>query len=135
MEVLLILIVVVIFYRLNASKWKGAKGERRVARKLKRLGSKEFKVFNNVIINTSKGSSQIDHVVVSVYGIFVIETKNYTGWIHGSEHSEYWTQTIFKTRNKFRNPIKQNWAHIYALKEILHDFEQSFISSHCCICR
>ena len=75
------------------------------------------------MIKASKGSSQIDHIVVSIYGIFVIETKNYKGWIHGNEQSEYWTQSIYKKKTKFRNPIKQNWAHIYALKRALSSFE------------
>ena len=56
--------------------------------------------------------------------IFVIETKNYKGWIHGNEKSEYWTQSIYNKKTKFRNPIRQNWAHIYALKEALSEFQQ-----------
>ena len=98
--VIVIVIVIVVFsYRLNAPKRKGAKGESRVARKLKRLRGEEFKVFNDVLLSTRYGSSQIDHIVISIYGIFVIETKNYSGWIHGNEKSEYWTQSFYK-KNK-----------------------------------
>jgi len=60
---------------------------------LKRLPGKDFKVFNDVLLSTRYGSTQIDHIVISIYGIFVIETKNYRGWIHGNEKSEYWTQS------------------------------------------
>lgn len=111
-------------YRLNKHKIKGVRGELKVARQLNKLQKKEYKVFNDIFIKTSRGTSQIDHLVISLYGIFVIETKNYKGWIHGNEKSEYWTQSIYKNRTRFRNPIKQNWAHIYALKEVLSEFKQ-----------
>ena len=119
---LVIVIAVAIYYRLNQHKIKGRKGESRVARRLRKLRSKNYVVLNDILLKTSRGSSQIDHIVVSVYGVFVIETKNYSGWIHGHENSEYWSQSIYKKKRKFRNPIKQNWAHIYALKETLSEF-------------
>lgn len=123
--ILVLLIIVFLFvYRLNKHNIKGAIGESRVARQLKRLPKNEYKILNDILIRTDKGSSQIDHVVISVYGIFVIETKSYGGWIHGNEKSEDWTQTIYKNRTKFRNPIRQNWGHIYALKDVLSDFKQ-----------
>ena len=109
-------------YKINKHKLKGAIGESNVARTLRRLPKDEYKVFNNLLLHTNRGSSQIDHLIVSIYGIFVIETKRYSGWIHGNEKSQNWTQTIYKKRTKFRNPIKQNWSHIYALKEILSDY-------------
>lgn len=126
MDVILIvsLIVLVVLYKLYAPKIKGYMGESRVARQLDKLQNEEYKVFNDVLIRTGRGSSQIDHIVISIYGVFVIETKNYSGWIHGNEHSEYWTQSHYDTKTKFRNPIKQNWAHIYALKEALSGFER-----------
>ena len=61
-------------------------------------------------------------MVLSEYGIFIIETKNYKGWIFGNEKSENWTQVIFKEKHTFRNPIKQNWSHVYALKNVLSEF-------------
>ncbi|MEG6586069.1 nuclease-related domain-containing protein [Dendrosporobacter sp. 1207_IL3150] len=118
------LIILVVLYMLYAPKIKGYIGESRVARQLGKLNDEEYKVFNDVLIKTGRGSSQVDHIVISIYGIFVIETKNYSGWIHGNEHSEYWTQSHYNVKTKFRNPIRQNWAHIYALKEALSDFEQ-----------
>ena len=66
-----------------------------------------------------EATSQIDHLVLSEYGIFVIETKRYKGWIFGSEKAENWTQVIFKEKHQFRNPVKQNWSHVYALKSVL----------------
>ena len=124
-ELLVIIVIVLIFvYKLNKHKIKGLIGESKVARRLNKLSGAEYKILNDVLLKTNTGSSQIDHIVISVYGIFVIETKNYSGWIHGHENSEYWTQSIYKKKTKFRNPIKQNWAHIYALKKVLSDFKQ-----------
>ncbi|MGE6441724.1 NERD domain-containing protein [Psychrobacter sp. NPDC078409] len=66
------------------------------------------------------GSTQIDHIIVSVYGIFVIETKNYKGWIYGSENQRQWTQ-VFQNGSKFKfqNPLRQNYLHIKTLADLL----------------
>ena len=124
MEIVIAIIIIIVLYYvvkvyLNSAQHKGARGENRVARQLEKLNKDEYAVFNDVIINTSKGTSQIDHVVISIYGIFVLETKNYSGWIHGHEKAQYWTQTFYKKKTRLWNPIKQNWGHIYALKEVL----------------
>ncbi|WP_320129681.1 NERD domain-containing protein [uncultured Sphaerochaeta sp.] len=124
----IILAIIVLAYRYDRINIKGIAGESNIARKLQKIQNEKFMVLNDVLLKTQKGSSQIDHVVISIYGIFVIETKNYSGWIHGNENSEFWTQSIYKNKIKFRNPIKQNWAHVYALKEVLSDFKQ--ISYH-----
>jgi len=103
-------------------KIKGKLGEAKVSFILKRLSSRKYKVINNVIIGNKSGSSQIDHILVSRYGIFVIETKNYKGWIFGHESAYDWTQTLYKKKYKFRNPIMQNWGHINSLKFVLSEF-------------
>lgn len=103
----------------------GKEGENEVSNILHSL-PKDYLVINNVIIpdqstDPSKNyTTQIDHVVVSPFGVFVIETKNYGGWIFGSEKSKRWKQT-FKTTpgHYFYNPIKQNWGHTFALAEHL----------------
>lgn len=123
---ILIVIIIILFvfvYKINKHKIKGAIGEFNVASTLKRLPSDEYKVLNNVLIKSGERSSQIDHVVVSIYGIFVIETKKFSGWIHGNEKSQSWTQTFYKERERFRNPIKQNWSHIFALKDYLSYYQ------------
>lgn len=64
--------------------------------------------------------TQIDHIIVSVYGIFVIETKNYKGWIFGSETQRQWTQSFPNGRKyKFQNPLRQNYLHIRTLADLL----------------
>ena len=126
----IVLLAFFIFLAKNRAKIKGRIGEISVASRLNSLNHDEYKILNNVILQTKNGGTvQIDHIIVSVYGIFVIETKNYKGWIFGNENAENWMQVIYKEKNQFRNPIKQNWAHVYALKNLLADFPNAkFIS-------
>lgn len=81
--------------------------------------NKEYQVFDNIIISTSRGSTQIDHIAVSKYGAFVIETKDKTGWIFGGSNQEQWTQVIFDKKYKFQNPLRQNYGHTKSLSEFL----------------
>ncbi|MGW8169360.1 MAG: NERD domain-containing protein [Sulfurovaceae bacterium] len=83
----------------------------------------------NVTLKLSDGSTtQIDHILVSRYGIFIIETKNMKGWIFGAEHQKEWTQQIFKQKHKFQNPIHQNYRHTKALEETLELPSSMFVS-------
>lgn len=117
-------IVLRIFFRKAISKFKGKRGENKVARILSNLNENEYRVINDLYISTHNGNTyQIDHLIVSVYGLFVIETKNYSGWIFGNEKSENWTQIIYKRKTTFRNPIKQNWSHVIALKDVLEKYK------------
>ena len=50
---------------------------------------------HNVILPARNGTTKIDHIVVSIYGLFLIETKNMDGWIFGSAQQETWTQQFF----------------------------------------
>ena len=110
------------------AKVKGSIGERKVAKILKSLPEPEYRVLNNVMLSTSNGTTQIDHVVVSVYGIFVIETKNYKGWIRGKEYSDTWTQNIYGHKYTLKNPLHQNYGHIKALQQLLEIPEELFVS-------
>jgi len=120
--IIVVVIALVIVSRLHSATIKGYIGELKVNLRLKLLGS-QFILMPNLLLDNGNGNtSQIDHVVLSEYGIFVIETKNYTGWIFGNEKSDNWLQVIFKERHYFRNPIKQNLSHIYALKNKLSEY-------------
>ena len=99
---------------------KGRRGENRVSATLKSLSS-EYKSIDNLVLKTKNGYTQLDHVVVSNYGIFVIETKNYKGWIFGSETKLHWKQVIYKNTYQFYNPIYQNQSHIKALRIYMPD--------------
>ena len=120
--IIFIVLILVIVFKINSSKIKGSVGEFKVNTRLNFLGN-EYISLNDILIKSSNGNtSQIDELVLSEYGIFIIETKNYKGWIFGNEKSENWTQVIFKEKHTFRNPIKQNWSHVYALKNVLSEF-------------
>lgn len=113
----------IVFFGLNAIKIKGWLGEKNISNRLEKLDADKYITINDILIKNEKGNtSQIDHLVVSVYGLFVIETKNYKGWIFGNEKNEKWCQVIYRQKNFFRNPVKQNCSHVYALKSILKDY-------------
>jgi len=111
-------------YRLFKPKIKGIIGEKTISVFLSRLDPTKYKVINDLMLRTDGKTSQIDHVVVSNYGIFVIETKNYKGWILGDERGEQWTQVIYKRKEKFYNPIRQNYGHVQALKQNLQEYKE-----------
>lgn len=131
---LFILIIISTVIKILMPQIKGKIGEKTVSLVLGQLEKENYSVLNNVILKSTGGSTkttQIDHVVVSVYGLFVVETKNYKGQIYGSEKSQQWTQNIYGHKYKFMNPVHQNYAHIKALEAILteNDFAETPIYS------
>lgn len=114
-------LVVVIFLILHYSQasTKGRAGERIVARQAKSLG-KDYVLLNNITLpNRNGGTAQIDHIVLSPYGIFVLETKHYRGDIYGKEDQKQWEQKFVKSSYKFYNPITQNRSHVNILSHHL----------------
>lgn len=103
------------------SPWfKGIVGEFIINVSAKLLLDKEkYHLIKNVTLPTEDGTTQIDHIIISVYGVFVVETKNMKGWIFGGEKQRTWTQQIFKHKNKFQNPLYQNYKHTKTLKTLL----------------
>lgn len=103
------------------SPWfKGVFGEWQVNLLLTLLLPKDqYRLIKNVTMPTADGTTQIDHILVSKYGIFVIETKNMKGWIFGNAQQKQWTQKIFKQSHKFQNPIHQNYKHLKTLEGCL----------------
>lgn len=114
-------LVFVIFLLLHFSlpSVKGRAGERIVARQAKSLGS-EYILLNDVTLpNRHGGTAQLDHILLSPYGIFVLETKHYRGNIYGREDQKQWEQKFEKSSYKFYNPITQNQTHINVLSNHL----------------
>lgn len=91
--------------------------------------SPNFHLLNNVTIPFQDGTTQIDQILVSTRGIFVIEVKHYSGWIFGNENSSQWTQTIYRINNKFQNPIHQNFRHVKAIQQLLDFLPKEYIHS------
>ncbi|TXK85763.1 NERD domain-containing protein [Paenibacillus sp. N3.4] len=131
--VLGILLVLSIILKSPTFKKKGFIGEKSVSYQLNKLDKDKYLILHDITIPSVKGkTTQIDHVVISEHGVFVIETKNYKGWILGDEKSDYWTQVIYKRKERLNNPLRQNYGHIQALKALLSDFEEvPFISIVC----
>jgi len=112
------LIPIFIFAVIIKSAWfKGVLGEWQVNLLIKFfLDKNEYHLIKNVTLPTDDGTTQIDHIIVSRYGIFVVETKNMKGWIFGSANQKQWTQQIFKHKSKFQNPLHQNYKHVKTLE-------------------
>jgi hypothetical protein len=107
--ILIVSVIIIIFWRLYIPKIKGIIGEKSISSILYLLDKSKYSVINNIVLERDTKTSQIDHVVISDFGIFVIETKNYKGWIVGNEKSEHWTQVLFKRKQRFYNPINKIW--------------------------
>lgn len=99
----------------------GKRGELFVAWRLRKLNPKKYKVLNNLILPSSgnTAATQIDHVIVSNYGIFCIETKTYKGWIFGDAQQEHWVEVIYRYKKSFYNPVRQNYAHLKAVEALI----------------
>ncbi|MEQ1635793.1 MAG: NERD domain-containing protein [Methylococcales bacterium] len=115
------LIPLVILTAVLRSAWlKGIMGEFIVNLSAKLfLDKQKYHLIKNVTLPTDDGSTQIDHVIVSKYGVFVIETKNMTGWIFGDPNQKTWTQKIYRHTSKFQNPLHQNYKHVKTLESLL----------------
>lgn len=92
------------------------------------LDKQTYHLINNVTLPTEDGSTQIDHVIVSKYGMFVVETKNMKGWIFGGVNQKTWTQKIFRHSSKFQNPLHQNYKHAKTLEALLGLSEHQMFS-------
>ena len=103
---IIVLAIVVAIYRPSIL---GNRGEAKARSILSKLPESDYIVRNDILLNTEHGTSQIDHVVVSVYGIFVIETKNIRGWILGDQYGDEWVKNVYGNKYRFRNPLKQNY--------------------------
>ncbi|ENV09335.1 hypothetical protein F966_01992 [Acinetobacter higginsii] len=116
------IIILAILVYLNSPYFKGRIGELMVAAHVKKGLGEEYMLLNNVTIpDGEQGTTQIDHILISPYGVFIIETKNYTGWIFGGVRQKQWTQKIYKKSYKFQNPLHQNYKHSKVLEMVLND--------------
>lgn len=115
-----------IYLKLNQAKIRGRLGETKVSLILNSL-PEGYYVFNDIYLRQGDISVQIDHIVISVYGVFVIETKNYTGWIYGSDQSEQWVKNMYGHKYHFQNPLRQNYSHVKRLQNIFGLSTDKFI--------
>lgn len=78
-----------------------------------------YQRLHNVTLRTPDGTTQIDHIFLSRYGVFVVETKHMSGWIFGGERQAQWTQKLYRKTWRFQNPLRQNYKHGKALESTL----------------
>ena len=83
------------------------------------LNSKVYRRFHHLILPSKNGTTQIDHLVVSPYGLFIVETKNRRGWIFGSQDQPTWTQSLYGNNYSFQNPLRQTFRQQKVLSEFL----------------
>ena len=114
----------------SRAEYIGERGERRVSSFLEDLPCEDYWVFNDLLICDRNYTTQIDHIIISRFGVFVIETKNLHGKVYGSENAEFWKQYLpdwgYKRygstqEHQLRNPIWQNAGHIKTLRRLVFD--------------
>lgn len=121
---IIIAIICAIFYK----QIVGKAGEHHVKGELKKLPKDKYFVINDLMIEVDSKTHQIDHVIISNYGVFVIETKQYNGYIVGNEYDKKWKQN---NKCYINNPIHQNYGHVKALEELLELPKDKFIPIVC----
>jgi restriction system protein len=123
LELLLILLalgIALLYFYLNSPTVIGAEGERRVSLTLSRkLAGQDYILIEDLTLPTTHGTTQIDHIVLSRYGIFVIETKNMSGWVFGGKTQARWTQVMRRHKSQFQNPLRQNYKHVKVVQDLL----------------
>lgn len=112
-------------------KFRGFMGEFWVKQELKKLPMDKYIVLNDIMVKQNNSTHQIDHLIISQFGIFVIEMKNYYGLILGEEHKDKWIQYLGKKKSYFLNPIHQNYGHVKALEKLLNLDNKYFIPIVC----
>lgn len=112
---------------------KGFLGEFYTYKYLNSLSGNKRYLFNLYIPKSNGETTELDVVLLHESGIYVFESKNYSGWIFGTETQQYWTQTLpagkrRSQKNQFYNPIMQNKVHIKWLQTFLADQTLPFYS-------
>ena len=120
----------------------GQYGESIIKQKLTSLNNNGIsgKILQNLYIPVGNGNtSEVDLVFITKKGIFVIESKYFSGWIFGNDKDQFWMSMLSrKEKNRFYNPVLQNATHIKRLKYYLKQknletpfFSIIVFSDHC----
>ena len=105
-------------------------GEARVSQVLtSHFRHPDYHLMNHVTLPMEDGTTQVDHVLVSRFGVFVIETKDFNGWIFGKATDPTWTSVYFRRKVTFQNPIHQNYRHLCAIRQLFDFLPQEAIKS------
>lgn len=93
------------------TEYIGRVGEETTEAIVKRIKECEYTLTNLYIPTAKGGTTEIDLVAFTNRGLLVLETKNYSGTIHGDEDSDQWFASVYNQNNYFHNPLKQNATH------------------------
>lgn len=96
------------------------RGESRVSKTIQAtFSSPDFHLLSHITLKLKDGTTQIDHILVSRFGVFVVETKDFNGWIFANAKHANWTQVVFGRKYQFQNPLFQNMRHMQAVSDLL----------------
>jgi restriction system protein len=111
--------IAAVLWGITKTSWfKGRAGEWKIRwLHFTRLSGRTYQALHDVTLNSSNGTTLIDHILVSKFGVFIIETKNYGGNIYGRAEEATWTQKFYQTSHTFQNPIRQNYKHVATVAE------------------
>ena len=113
-------------FNLLNKKNDGKVEEKKVANLLNRLSKEYYIVINDLLLKTGNHTCQIDHLVLSVFGNFVIETKSYHAKIY-EKRNKYWNAYYSNGQKQtLYNSLQQNWHHINTLKRISNNYNKKF---------
>ena len=112
--------LLLLFFFLASPRFRGDIAESRVRRILAQgFDKKSYTVLNDLVLPFGGGTIQIDHVVVSRFGIFVIESHYARGWVSGTEVQDRWKQQSLGRTTRFDNPLHKNRLQVEALQALL----------------
>ena len=105
---------------LSSPRFRGDIAESRVRRLLATgLEGNLYTVFNGLVLPSGGGTVPVDHVVVSKFGIFVIESDYVRGWVSGGEFQPRWRGASLGRTHPFDNPMHRNRLQVEALQRLL----------------
>lgn len=111
--------------RMLALAAAGKRGEDDTAAVLADLRGCRFLLRNLYIPKAAGGTTEIDLIMLHKKGIFVVENKNYTGFIYGDDREEHWLQIkpvgSGVCRKSFFSPVRQNEIHIRHVSRLLQE--------------
>ena len=125
--------VAFLLFGFGLGRWRRGLSSNRDEGAVRQLLSKQFDsasyhLLNNVTLPVDDGTTQIDHILVSRFGLFVIEAKHYTGWLFANTGLS-WTQVLFGKHYKFQNPVHQNAKHVRAVARLLEFLDPAVVHS------
>lgn len=129
LEITVVLFLVSLAVGFIIGRWRRKAAENTGEARVRRLltdycKDKYAHLLNNITVDLGQGkTTQIDHILITSAGVFVIETKDYKGWIFANPKAKTWTQVIYRSTFKFQNPLLQNYKHLKAVESLL-DFQE-----------